>query len=97
MRLTMLLIGTAALVAGIYSATHSIEATAVAPYGNTVTTDCGSAFDQRPARSFFPELAESCASAMGSWPAVSVLLFAVAALFLIRFLYMMIGPKAQPA
>ncbi|MET4143790.1 hypothetical protein [Arthrobacter sp. UYCo732] len=97
MRLTMLLIGAAALVAAIFSATHIIEASAVAPHGNLVTTQCGSAYAPQPASSFFPDLAASCAAAIGMWPFAATALFAVAAVVLVRFLYMMIGPKTQAA
>lgn len=93
MRLTMLLIGAAALVAGIYSATHTIEAGASDKDG-PFQLDCGTAFDPAPATDFFPAYAQSCAAAVGPWPAVAIALYGAAAIFLIRFLYMMIGPKA---
>lgn len=95
MRLTVFLIGVAALAAAIYSSNHTVKVETVSGSGRPVAVDCGSAFEPRPPRSFLPELAESCAASIGMWPFVAWLLYATAALFLIRFLYMMIGPKAH--
>lgn len=94
MRLTMFLIGGAALAAGIYTAAHRIEASAANQYG-VVHTYCGTAFAPVPSRNFFPELAEACDSALSGYPQAAIAMYAVAGLFLIRFAYMLIGPKAN--
>lgn len=52
MRLTMLLVGTFALIVGIYSGTHEVESSATADWGGQVHASCGSAFDPYPAGNF---------------------------------------------
>jgi hypothetical protein len=63
MRLAMLLVATAALSAGIHSGTPDAEASATADWGGQVHAMCGSAFDPRASREFFPELAGACNAA----------------------------------
>lgn len=92
MRLTMLLVGVAALIGGIFSGTHDIRASAANQYG-VVKTSCGSALSQADRDTWFPELREACSEAIGAWPALSLVLFAVATVVLIRLLYMLIGQK----
>lgn len=89
----MLLVGTAALIAGVYSGTHEVEASATADWGGTVDATCGSAFDPYPTRQFFPKLAAACDAAVSPWLPLAIALLAVAAVVLIRLLYMLIGPK----
>jgi hypothetical protein len=93
MRLTVLLIGAAALAAGIFTATVRIEASAANQYG-VVDTDCGTAFDPMPTRNWFPALADACEKAISGYPQAATVMFAIAAIFLVRFLYMLVGPKA---
>ncbi|MDQ0801507.1 hypothetical protein [Arthrobacter sp. SLBN-112] len=95
MRLTLFLIGTAALAAGIFTATVRVKASAANKYG-VVDTYCGTAFDPMPRRSFFPALADACENAISGYPQTATVMFAIAAIFLVRFLYMMVGPKAAP-
>ncbi|MEV7475264.1 hypothetical protein AB0N33_16310 [Pseudarthrobacter oxydans] len=100
MRLTMLLVGLVALVAGIYSGTHEIRASAASGHGNVVNTNCGSAFNQYDSElrdANFPALSAACEEAVGVWPVIAFVLLAVAAIILIRLLYMLIGPKIAPS
>ena len=97
MRLTMVLIGAAALVAGLFTANQRIEAGARNDYGQAVYAYCGTAFDPMPRRSFFPALADACDEAISGYPQAALVMFAVAAVFLIRFLYMLVGPKTSSA
>lgn len=95
MRLTMLLVGTGALIAGIYSGTHEVESSATADWGGQVQATCGSAFDPYPSRQFFPELAAACNTAISPWLPLAIALLFIAAIVLVRFLYMLIGPKTS--
>jgi hypothetical protein len=93
MRLTMLLVGVAALVAGIYSGTREIRVSAANQY-RVGTPRCGSAFNPIDYDLLFSATREACSEAIGVWPAISLMLLAVAAVVLIRLLYMFIGPRA---
>lgn len=97
MRLTMFLIGAAALVAGLFTANQRIEAGAANDYGQAVYTYCGTPFNPMPRRNFFPALADACADAISGYPQAALAMFAVAAVFLIRLLYMLVGPKTSSA
>ena len=94
MRLTVFLIGAATLAAGIFAAMVRIEASAANQYGGVVYTYCGTAFDPMPRRNFFPALADACENAISGYPQAATVMFAIAAIFLVRFLYMLVGPKA---
>lgn len=97
MRLTVFLIGAAALIGGILISMRRIEAvTTFSPAfgpGGAEIRFCGTPFAPEGSSPGFPRLAEDCYSAIVSWQIPGAILFLVAGVLLVRLLYMLIGPK----
>jgi hypothetical protein len=82
MRLTVFLIGAAALIGGILVSMHQIQATTTNEFVGAYKGICGTTFAPRDSSSpFEPHLAEDCYSAIVSWQIGGVLLFLVAGFF----------------
>jgi hypothetical protein len=93
MRLTVFLIGAAALVGGVLTAIYEGRVNLTSIYGGFSTQSCGTPFAPRDSEPSFPNLAEACYPVIIPWQIAGIILFIVAGIFLIRLLYMLIGPK----
>lgn len=93
MRLTVFLIGAALFGFGWFVGNLDTSASALSAYGQVVETSCGSPLDPKRSSDFFPSLSESCSAALQPGRYLAIACLALGTIFLIRLLYMLIGPK----
>lgn len=93
MRLTVFLIGTAALIGGIFVSAHQVVGSTTDAHGVYGRTYCGTTFAPMDSVPLLPRRAEDCYGTIVPWQVGGAILFLAGGFLLIRLLYMLIGPR----
>lgn len=88
----MFLLGAALAVFGWFVGHMDNQVTASNQYGE-IDASCGSPFDPRSIRNFFPALAQACTRVLEPGRYLAIACLVIGGVLLVRLLYMLIGPK----
>lgn len=88
----MFLLGAALAGFGWFVGHMDNQVTVMDQYGE-IEASCGSPFNARPSRNFFPALAQACTRVIEPGRYLAIACLVIGGVLLVRLLYMLIGPK----